>query len=406
MHLGAQRPRAGRNSRSDPLAKVPFRDADSNAATVTESLQTKCKVLVLAPSLKSLGGIQNYTGTLVGALRVVLGSSRVRMVTVPGDPEVHDDGSLALRRSVKIRFLLSAITAAISWSPDLIICAHIGVAPAAHLIQKITKARFWVVLYGIEVWGDLPVTKRNALRAANCYVAITRFSLDATIARHGLESHRELILPPTLPEERQFTTQTDHMALSPPMRPIVLTVGRIAASERYKGHDVMLAAWPAVLRRVPDALYWIVGDGDDRERLESLARELGVADSVHFKGAIPAEELDVCYNCCSVFAMPARTELNTRTPRGEGFGIVFLEAMAHGKPVVGPRVGAPAEFIRSGKHGLLVDPTDSREVAEALIEILEDPTRARHMGDAAKKWVVQEFSYNRFCERLRNALQE
>jgi len=104
--------------------------------------------------------------------------------------------------------------------------------------------------------------------------------------------------------------------------------------------------------------------------------------------------------------MPARTELDAQVPRGEGFGIVFLEAMAHGKPVVGPRVGAPAEFIRSGEHGLLVDPTDSREVAEAIIELLEDPARARRMGDAAREWVVREFSFDRFCERLRGALQE
>jgi phosphatidyl-myo-inositol dimannoside synthase len=372
---------------------------------MTESLHAKRKVLVLAPSLKSLGGIQNYTSTLVDALQDVLGNDRVRMVAVPGDPEVQDDGSLALRPSVKVRFLFSAITAAISWSPNLMICAHVGLAPAARLIQRLTGVRFWVVLYGIEVWGDLPATKRNALRAAQRYVAITRFTLDATIARHGLERHCEFILPPTLPKGRSPSRQTDHLPSKCPMRPTVLTVGRIEASERYKGHDVMLEAWPAVLRRVPDALYWIVGGGDDRRRLESRARELGIADSVHFAGAVSAEELNVCYDRCCVFAMPARTELNTRTPRGEGFGIVFLEAMAHGKPGVGPRVGAPAEFIRSGEHGLLVDPTDSREVAGALIELLEDPTRARHMGDAGRKWVAQEFSYNRYCERLRDVLQ-
>ena len=143
-------------------------------------------------------------------------------------------------------------------------------------------------------------------------------------------------------------------------RLVVLTVGRIAAAERYKGHDVMLEAWPAVLRRVPDAEYWIVGDGDDRARLESQARELGIAASVRFKGSVSSQELDVCYDRCCIFAMPARTELEARAPRGEGFGIVFLEAMAHGKPVLGPRVGAPAEFIHSGEHGLLVDPTSAQ----------------------------------------------
>jgi hypothetical protein len=145
---------------------------------MTEDLLTKRKVLVLAPSLKSLGGIQNYTRTLVEALQAVLGSDRVRMVAVPGDAEVKIDGSLALRLSVKVRFLLSAITAAITWSPDLVISAHVGLAPVGRLIEKLTGVRFWVVLYGIEVWGDLSPMKRNALRAAQRYVAITRFTLD------------------------------------------------------------------------------------------------------------------------------------------------------------------------------------------------------------------------------------
>jgi phosphatidyl-myo-inositol dimannoside synthase len=372
---------------------------------MTQPLQTKRKTLVLAPSLKSVGGIQNYTNTLADALQVVLGSDRVRVVAVSDDPEVRDDGSLALRPSVKLRFLASALTAAISWSPDLMICAHVGLAPAARIIQRLTGIPYWLVLYGIEVWGDLPPAKQNALRAAQRYVAITRFTLDATAVRHGLERRRELILPPTLPKERPRSSETNCAAPngSPPM---VLTVGRIAASERYKGHDVMLEAWPAVLRRVPDAVYWIVGGGDDRSRLESRARELGIGESVHFAGAVSPEELDVCYDRCCIFAMPARTELDARVPRGEGFGIVFLEAMAHGKPVVGPRVGAPAEFIRSGEHGSLVDPTDSREVAEALIELLEDSTRARRMGEAGREWVAREFSFDRFCERLRDALQE
>ena len=327
------------------------------------------------------------------------------MVAVSSDPEVQADGRLVLRPFVKVRFLLSAIAAAMSWSPDLIICTHVGLAPVARLLQKLRGLRYWVVLYGIEVWGELSTSKRNALRAAERYVAITRFTLNATIARHDLERNRELILPPTLPTRQPPSRQTPPPAAKYPMRPMVLTVGRIEASEQYKGHDVMLEAWPAVLGRVPDALYCIVGDGDDRRRLESRARELGIANSVHFAGVVSAEELDDCYDRCWVFAMPARTELNTSVPRGEGFGIVFLEAMAHGKPVVGPRVGAPAEFIHSGEHGLLVGPTDSREVAAALIELLEDRTRARKMGEAGRKWVAQEFSYQRFCERLREALQ-
>ena len=235
---------------------------------MTEKLKGERKVLVLAPSLKSVGGIQNYVRTLVDALNVVLGSDRVRVVAVAGDPEVRSDGYLALSQSVKLRFLVSAAATAVWWSPDLILCAHVGLAPAARLIQKVTGIPYWLTLYGIEVWGDLPPAKVKALRGAERYLTITRFTLDAMIARQNLREPRASILPPTLPKPRPQLPQADRAASQVSSRPTVLTVGRIAASERYKGHDAILDVWPAVLRRVPDAVYLIVGDGDDRPRLE------------------------------------------------------------------------------------------------------------------------------------------
>jgi phosphatidylinositol alpha-1,6-mannosyltransferase len=107
-----------------------------------------------------------------------------------------------------------------------------------------------------------------------------------------------------------------------------------------------------------------------------------------------------------VFAMPARTELTGHSPRGEGFGIVFLEAMARGKPVIAPVDGAPAEFIRSGEHGYLIDPVDHAAVAAAVIDLLENPGRAELMGQAAREWVLSEFTAAKFRARLSAALQQ
>jgi len=375
-------------------------------AAMTEGPARRLKVLVLAPPLQAVGGIQNYVQTLFAALQNVLGEDGVKIVAVSGEPQRRNDGSFALGPFVKVRFLAAALAAAVSWSPDLIICAHIGVAPAGRIIQRLTRIPYWVILYGIEVWGELSPAKQKALRAAQRLVSITRFTLDATIARHSLGNPRALILPPTLPKEKAPLPATALTFSDDSRQPMVLTVGRVASSERYKGHDVMLEAWPIVLSRVPDAVYWIVGGGDDLARLEAKAGELGIAASVRFAGSVSPEELAVCYHRCCVFAMPARTELDARTPRGEGFGIVYLEAMARGKPVVGPRVGAPAEFIRDGEHGLLVDPASASEVAEALIELLANPERARRMGEAARRFVTSEFSFESFCRRLQEGLQE
>jgi phosphatidyl-myo-inositol dimannoside synthase len=372
---------------------------------MTSAPLTPRKVLVLAPSLKVIGGVQNYTSILMQALRDLLSEGNVRCVEIPEDAVPADDGSSALRTSAKVRFAISGFAAALRWSPDLIICAHVGIAPLARHIGRLARIPYWVVLYGIDVWGDLAPAKIAALRSASRLVAITRFTLEAAIRRHGLGSPPCAILPPTLPKQPRASPQKVDPA-SESNSPSVLTVGRIAASERYKGHDVMLDAWPDVLRRVPNAVYSIVGGGDDLPRLEARTKELAISASVRFLGSVSAEALAVCYDRCSVFAMPARTELEGTVPRGEGFGIVFLEAMAFAKPVLGPRVGAPAEFIRSGEHGLLVDPASAAEVAAALIELLSDPARARKMGLAAKDWVEREFTFERFCDRLRQTLAQ
>jgi glycosyltransferase involved in cell wall biosynthesis len=363
------------------------------------------KVLVLTPSTASVGGVQSYSITLVVAFRDILGAELVRTVSVASEPAIQPDGRAALGPSAKFRFLFSSVFEAIRWHPDLVVCAHIGVAPLGLFLKKTLGIPYWLTLHGIEVWGDLSPAKRSALQGAKRLISNSRFTLEAVKLRHAVSAKEAVIIPPALangsPSGNQQLIERD----ASHARPIVLTVGRLATSERYKGHDVMLDAWQKVLEAQPSALYLIVGDGDDRERLEARAKELGLGASVRFVGKVTAAELNDCYDICRVFAMPARTELDPRDPRGEGFGIVFLEAMAHGKPVIAPRDGAPTEFIRQGEHGLLVDPVDSSDVARALIDLLGDPERGEKMGQAGRKWVRENFSYQAFRRRLQDVLQ-
>jgi phosphatidylinositol alpha-1,6-mannosyltransferase len=364
------------------------------------------RILVLAPPLGTTGGIQRYTKTLVQALAEILGSENVRMLAISAEPESRPDGTFALRSRVKARFLLSAIATAIRWRPQLVLCAHVGIAPIARLIQIFTTVPYWVILYGIDVWGDLSPSKLTSLQGAQRLLAISRFTFETASARHKLEESKALFLAPTFSSAQPQEGSQPGITPADGQQPMVLTVGRLAATERYKGHDAMLEAWPLVLRQVPNAQYIIVGDGDDRLRLEARARDLGLTGSVCFKGGVSSNELQACYDSCRVFALPARTVLDVSPPQGEGFGIVFLEAMSHGKPVVGPNIGAPVEFIRPGEHGLLVDPTKPVEIAEALIELLQQPDRARQMGNAGRQWVQEQFSYEMFCIRLRGILRE
>jgi phosphatidylinositol alpha-1,6-mannosyltransferase len=363
------------------------------------------KVLILAPPLGAIGGVQTYAATVHRALKDILGADSVRMVAVPEEPELDEKGKRSLRPAVKLRFLSSAVSAAVASHPDLVICLHLGTARAARVIQRLTGTPYWLVLHGIEVWKELPEPKLRALLGAERFIALSHFTFNTTVARHGITAPPPLILLPPCVDVSSNSNHSEKSATSESLSRVVLTVSRIGASDSYKGHDVMLDAWPSVLQRVPAAEYWIVGDGDAKPRLESRAKEMGVAESVRFVGAVSGEALSAAYDRCSVFAMPAQTDLNPQAPRGEGFGIVYVEALGHGKPVVAPRSGAPAEYIREGEFGFLVDPHSSAEVAQALITLLENPARAAQMGEAGRRWVIDTLSYTKFCGTLWDALQ-
>jgi phosphatidylinositol alpha-1,6-mannosyltransferase len=178
----------------------------------------------------------------------------------------------------------------------------------------------------------------------------------------------------------------------------------MAAAERYKGHDVVLRAMAAVVAKIPNLTYVVAGGGDDRARFEALTDKLGLREHVVFTGEVSDSVLAALYQRSEAFVLPARTVLDDRNPQGEGFGIVFLEAMAFGKPVIGPRFGAPAELIRQGENGLLVDPEDPASVAEALLNLLTHPDAAREMGKAGSDWVRRNHAYESFRGRLRQML--
>jgi phosphatidylinositol alpha-1,6-mannosyltransferase len=169
-------------------------------------------------------------------------------------------------------------------------------------------------------------------------------------------------------------------------RRMLLSVARLV---RRKGIDTVIAALPAVRERVPDAVYVVAGDGHDRARLEGLALEHGVADHVRFAGSVPGD-LRPWYAACDVFVMPARVE-----PQDvEGFGLVFLEAGACEKPVVGARCGGAVDAVVEGETGLLVPPDDPGSLAAALVALLIDPARRTRMGRAAREHVLRQGTWD------------
>ena len=256
------------------------------------------------------------------------------------------------------------------------------------------RAPYLVSLLGIEAWRPLTWDRARALRNAAARLAISAYTARRTAeVNPGLG---EIAVLPLCLEERGPTGTADPEILARAGEGYVLIVGRMAASERYKGHDPLLEALPRVFSNRagrPDLRLVVAGDGDDRPRLEQKAAALGLAGNrVFFTGFVDEATLAELYRRAALFAMPSR---------GEGFGLVYLEAMREGKPCIAARDGAAAEIVEDGVTGLLVDPEDPGEISAALACLLDEPELARRMGEAGERRFQEVFTPERYRAGLR-----
>jgi phosphatidylinositol alpha-1,6-mannosyltransferase len=162
-------------------------------------------------------------------------------------------------------------------------------------------------------------------------------------------------------------------------------------AERYKGHHELIAAWPAVTAAVPGALLRIVGRGPGEPELRALAARSPVAPQIAFEGFVPDARVEELYARATVFAMPSR---------GEGFGLVYIEAMRHGLPVIASVHDAGPEVVADGVTGFTVDLDRPGQLAERLIELLRNHETARRMGEAGRECWARQYRFSCFRARL------
>ena len=191
----------------------------------------------------------------------------------------------------------------------------------------------------------------------------------------------------------RFADSPAGLSLPPgfPQGLVVLIVGRWAASERYKGADDLIEAIALLRESISNVQLVAVGGGDDLPRLRKLAAHRGAGDRVTFFEGLSREQLAACYARCDVFALPST---------GEGFGIVFLEAMAFGKPVIGASSGGIPDLIENDVNGVLVPPRDRERLAEALSLLLRDSTLRARLGTRGAEIVRREYFFAAFQRSL------
>jgi glycosyltransferase involved in cell wall biosynthesis len=270
---------------------------------------------------------------------------------------------------------------------DLIVCGHIHLVPLAVVTATVLRAQVMLVIHGIETWQPSPNAAANWLLVkVTCVVAVSEYTRRRFLAWSGVQQDKVRLLPNAIQAQRYGTARkSDELARRYGLngRTALLTLGRLAAGERTKGFDEVLEILPRVAKRMPEIIYLIAGEGDDKTRLQRKAKELGITDRVVFTGMVPEDEKPDLYRLADVYVMPSR---------GEGFGIVFLEAMACGVPVVASKVDGSREAVRNGELGLLVDPSKPDEIGTAIMDAL---AQSRQVPQG-----LEYFAFERFCERL------
>nr|CCF78710.1 Glycosyl transferase group 1 [Rubrivivax gelatinosus S1] len=351
-----------------------------------------------------------------------LGGKTVHVVTaaVPGDAEFDRDHPNTVHRLVLKRrqwlkpeslLMYTRLTArslrlAAGRRFDAVLAGRaLPEGIVAWAVGRLFRSKVLIYAHGEELTGWGRGRKFQAmcfaLRRADHVLANSDFTRDTLISLIGVLPQRIVMTYPTVDAERfrpglPFEDLRAVVGLAPG-QPLVLSVGRL---QRRKGFDQVIRALPGLVARGHDLHYAIVGIGDDWDYLQGLADELGVRGRLHLLGHVEPSDLPRWYNACQLFAMPNR-DINGDT---EGFGLVYMEANACGKPAVAGRAGGTGSAVEDGLNGLRVDGEDVAAVEEGIARLLADPGFAARLGEAGRRRTVEHFTSDRRAALIRQII--
>jgi phosphatidylinositol alpha-1,6-mannosyltransferase len=307
---------------------------------------------------------------------------------------MFDHDTRPATRYEKVRFVVNLARLQAFTPTDFVLFSHLGLAEVQGAIPSVVRRPYGVFLHGIEAWGSLSEHAIRTLAGARVRIANSQYTANRIAERHPRIGPIEVCPLALCPDAVPQSTNRSDLPFAIGSH-TVLTVGRMAVAERYKGHDQLIDAWPRVVAAVPDAELVIVGTGDDTNRLQEKASASAARAQITFAGFVSTDALAQLYSRAAVFALPSR---------GEGFGLVYLEAMSHGLPCIGSTQDAAAEVIADRHTGRLVDPDDVTGMADTVIELLSHGTERKRLGENGRARVEREFSYDAFARRVRALL--
>ncbi|MEG3934364.1 MULTISPECIES: glycosyltransferase family 4 protein [unclassified Microcoleus] len=297
----------------------------------------------------------------------------------------------------RLNFATVLLTRLLQKRPQRVFCGHIKLAPLIQILCQPLGIPYTILTYGKEVWEPLGPKYQTAMSKADSIWTISRYTRDRTCKINQLNPEKFQIVPCTV-DVNIFTTRHKPQDLLEQYNlvgaKILMTVARLRSSDIYKGVDVTIQALPQIAETFPNVKYLVIGRGDDRSRLAKLADDLGVTERVIFAGFVPTENLAAHYQLADAYVMPSQ----------EGFGIVYLEALACGVPVLAGDADGSADPLQDGKLGWRVPHRDSAAVAVACVEMLrgEDKRCDRHW---LREQTLARFSVESLCQSLLGIFQ-
>jgi glycosyltransferase involved in cell wall biosynthesis len=367
------------------------------------------KLIGLFPELLGVGGIQEASRLTAAALDAIAArhdNCETSFLSMNDGPGEHDFEVAQQRVSLrgfnrsKVRFIASALGES-KKAAQVVLAAHPNLAlPAAWMKWRSPRIKTIVMSHGVEVWKPLSGLRRRALLSADLVLAPGSDTAQKLAEIQGVPTAK--IRKLAWPLNPDFLRMADDPAKLVATRDfpdgrVVLTVGRWAASERYKGVDDLIRAIAELLPKFPGLYLAAVGDGDDLSRLRKIADDSGVSSSVRFLTNLSREQIAACYARSEIFALPST---------GEGFGLVFLEAMAFGKSLIAAACGGSTDVVQDSVNGLLVPPHDLKGLIEALSQLLENSTLRMKLGQRGAEIVRRQYSFEVFQSQLERIVEE
>lgn len=343
-----------------------------------------------------LGGIAQYNRDVIAVLasdpeisRIVVLPRAIEQKFFDAPPKVTYDNKAAGGIAVFSRRALSIAT--FGGGFDLIFCGHVNLGPIALASSRIAGAPMALAVHGTDAWTR-PKRRLSALAAKSADLILSVSQLTIDRMRSWLPGPRPpaVVVPNAVRLERFGIGPKDPELLARyglEGRRVIMTLGRMAADEQAKGFDQVMEIMPRLRAHCPNLVYLCAGDGDDRPRLEAKARSLGCGDSVVFTGRIPEARKAAYFRLADAYVMASR---------GEGFGIVVIEALACGIPVVGSTADATREALMYGELGPAVDPDDAAALTAAILEALDRPHAIPER--------LSHYAFEKFQARLHAAL--